>query len=510
MLPKLTTLTKSMKKRILFLYLSFVLIMYAQASDFNYLLKDSLWGLADSNMNIILSIDYQEVVVLSPTCILVKKYNKWALANHTGKMISPYVYTIYKEDFIHTSAWNIEYATDANIQQSKSFCPYIKTEQKAEATSANERIVINTENEENWEETDDWEAIDDSESMTEIDNLGDNESVVLIEIHGKLELVHTQKSPNKAVDYLLHELKTCGYIVMRKQEKKGLVNMYGKEIYPFIYDEISLLDNDKKYFIVSKNGKYGVTDTLSQFILKPEYAGIWTWNRRLLVTAKKQQTNPYNATRYFKAGSETAIPNLNYQYELFSFSGKKTIPPTQFFDMVALPKILPTMVSKRRYALVQYENKFGMINEEGKLKIPVLYNAILCLEKNNYPLKVCRNGKWGFLDAEGDVKIPLKYDKIGVFADYDEKRLAIVLAEGKYGLINDEGEVVVPIIYDNIDEFKFYDKTWTSIAEKNGKFGLIDYEGNTILPFIYPALKREANGKLVVFEEDNTQNGGGK
>ncbi len=78
--------------------------------------------------------------------------------------------------------------------------------------------------------------------------------------------------------------------------------------------------------------------------------------------------------------------------------------------------------------------------------------------------------------------------------------------EGKYGLINDEGEVVVPIIYDSIEDFKFYDKLWTSIAEKNGKFGLIDYEGNTILPFIYPALKREASGKLVVFEEDNNQN----
>lgn len=498
-----------MKKKILFfLFLGFTLIMFAQANNFNYLAKDSLWGLADSNMQIILPIEYQEVVVISPQFIAIKKRNKWAFANDKGKMLSPYIYNIYKEDFVHTNAWNIEYTTDANIQHSKAFCPYLKAEAKIEQTAANERSVAsaNAQNEENWEEVEDWESLEDSEFMTEIDEFEESESMVLVEINGKLELVRSQKTPNKAVDYILHEIKTCGHIVIRKQDKKGLMNVDGKEVYPFIYDEISLLDKDRKYFMVAKNGRYGVADTASQFILRPEYAGIWIWNRRLLLTAKKQQINPYNVSRYFKKGSESAVPHLEYQYELFSFAGKKTTPPTQFFDMVSLPKILPTMVSKRRYALVQFENKFGMINEEGKLKIPVLYNAILCLEKNNYPLKVCRNGKWGFLDAEGDVKIALKYDKIGSFADYEEKRLAIVLMEGKYGLINDEGEVVIPIVYDSIDNFKFYDKTWTSIAEKNGKFGLIDYEGNTILPFIYPALKREASGKLVVFEEDNPQN----
>ena len=488
-----------------------MLRLYGQSHSFTYLVKDTLWGLADSNMKAIIPIEYEDIVVISPQCIALKKENKWTFFNEKAKMLRPYIYTLRAEEGVQASKpWDIEYATDMSLKNSKSYRPYVKAGKKAErgSSSPNERSSTENPSQEEWgaaeevidekeyeaEESEEWES--DNAYIQELSE--SDESLTLVEIKGKIELLTTRKTPKKEYDFLFQQLSHHGYFVVRQEGKIGLLTAKGKFVLACEYDEISLLDKEKKYLKVGTNGKYGVVDSLFNLVLPIEYADIWMWNHKLFVGAKKKLNGfDYNFKRYVKTDNLDIRMRLDYQYELFSLMGKKTTAPTQTFDMLALPKLLPTMVSKRSYALVQFENKFGMVNEDGKLKIPVIYNAIICETKNDYPLKVCRNGKWGFLDADGDLKIPLKYDEIAPFANYDDKRLAKVASDGKYGYINDEGEIIVPLQYDSLDRFSLYEKKWTAIAGKNGKFGLIDAEGNVLMPFNYRTLKWERGGKLV-------------
>jgi hypothetical protein len=60
-----------------------------------------------------------------------------------------------------------------------------------------------------------------------------------------------------------------------------------------------------------------------------------------------------------------------------------------------------------------------------------------------------RGRKWGFVDEEGKLVIPLKYDDV----DYFQEGLARVKLNEKYGHINAKGKAVIPIEYDNAGSF---------------------------------------------------------
>ena len=145
---------------------------------------------------------------------------------------------------------------------------------------------------------------------------------------------------------------------------------------------------------------------------------------------------------------------------------------------------------------VRKNHKFGLVDHNGKVLIPVEYEDI----ESDMPLyedtenKVSylgsrklwakKDGKYGYLDEYGAVAIPFIYDGAKVFyqGKWLSPTLCLVKKSGKWGYINTEGTVIIPFAYDELDDFGTDDYC---AAKKNGKWGYIDKNNKVIIPFIY-------------------------
>lgn len=134
---------------------------------------------------------------------------------------------------------------------------------------------------------------------------------------------------------------------------------------------------------------------------------------------------------------------------------------------------------------VRKNHKFGLVDHNGKVLIPVEYEDIESgVSLNLYWLWAKKDGKYGYLDEYGAVAIPFIYDGAKVFyqGKWLSPTLCLVKKSGKWGYINTEGTVIIPFAYDELDDFGTDDYC---AAKKNGKWGYIDKNNKVIIPFIY-------------------------
>ena len=128
---------------------------------------------------------------------------------------------------------------------------------------------------------------------------------------------------------------------------------------------------------------------------------------------------------------------------------------------------------------VRKNHKFGLVDHNGKVLIPVEYEDIESgVSLNLYWLWAKKDGKYGYLDENGAVVIPFIYDGAKTFSGL----MAAVKKGDKWGYIDTEGTVIIPFAYDELDDF-FTDDYCA--AKKNGKWGYIDKNNKVIIPFIY-------------------------
>ena len=81
------------------------------------------------------------------------------------------------------------------------------------------------------------------------------------------------------------------------------------------------------------------------------------------------------------------------------------------------------------FAVVRWDNQWGVIDKTGKVVIPLLYDWTGSFTEGCAP--VARDDKWGFIDTTGKVVVPLQYDEAYSFTD----GLAAVRSEGNWGYI---------------------------------------------------------------------------
>lgn len=150
------------------------------------------------------------------------------------------------------------------------------------------------------------------------------------------------------------------------------------------------------------------------------------------------------------------------------------------------------------YYLVNNNNKYGVINQNGNIVIYLEYDKIGIDESNFNPnginnayilfekcIPVRQNNKWGILDINGNVILPIEYDNIGCIGGgqsnsnsnnvlvIPQYEAIVVGKEDKYGIINTNGEEYVPRMLDTVysitssGEDKYYMSfTW---PEENGQ-----------------------------------------
>ena len=151
------------------------------------------------------------------------------------------------------------------------------------------------------------------------------------------------------------------------------------------------------------------------------------------------------------------------------------------------------------YYLVNNNNKYGVINQNGNIVIYLEYDKIGIDEEkfntnsidNPYILfdnciPVMRNDKWGIFDITGKQVLNVEYDEVGCLNGTQANQInnnvviipkyegIVVGKEDKYGIVSSSGEQYVPIILDSVysittsGEDKYY-MTFTIQVEQDGR-----------------------------------------
>lgn len=162
------------------------------------------------------------------------------------------------------------------------------------------------------------------------------------------------------------------------------------------------------------------------------------------------------------------------------------------------------------------EYKYGVVDEEGVVYIPVNYDEIsLFQEGNNYRdnvYKCQRNGKLGLVNAQDITLLQCEYSSIKHSGEY-----VYLVKNGKNGYAElkgtDEVKSLIPCIYDKLES---YSKNAPMRATYNGKEGMIDGNNKIIIPFEYSNIGKfynvgaynmawvEQDGKYGIYNIDGT------
>ena len=264
----------------------------------------------------------------------------------------------------------------------------------------------------------------------------------------------------------------CG---VQKNGKWGFINASNELIVPFIYDKVRKFKDGLA--AVQKHGRWGYIDKSGNEVIPKVYA---------------------DAKGFYEG---LAAVKSGYKWGYIDKTGKKVIP-TIFSDAYAFSEGLasakkegqPIIINKKgetfvppqyssigvmyKFGIISARNqdkKYGAIDKEGTVCIPLIYNDIG--DKNEGFVSVKQESGRGFVNFKGQVVVPLIYKSTQRFTE----GLAAVKKDKKWGFVNTVGEVVIPIIYDSVRPFT----DGLSAVEKDGKWGFIDKTGTPVIPFVY-------------------------
>ncbi len=123
---------------------------------------------------------------------------------------------------------------------------------------------------------------------------------------------------------------------------------------------------------------------------------------------------------------------------------------------------------------VKKNGKCGLLNMDGKVIVPAMYDRINIDQYNSDFIIVSLAGKQTWYSFNGRQIMPLKYDLVKSFRN----GLGEVMVDNKWGLVNNKGVEIVPCKYDEV-----FSGPMIRVGE-NKLYGLINRDGKVIMPTV--------------------------
>lgn len=261
------------------------------------------------------------------------------------------------------------------------------------------------------------------------------------------------------------------------------------------------------YYTAYSNGKWGVIDNNGKTVINMEYDEmVVVPNSRkgafICTYDVNDETGEYK-TKVINEKGEEKFTEYNEIQAIDNYDSKQNI----WFEDDVLK--------------VKKDEKYGLINFEGKEILPCEYDKIYSLKGVTENLIVEKDGKVGLVNSKGQVIINAEYSKIEILLEGYKKEYLVINTEGKQGIINTSGAVALEIKYEEvkyINSSEVYaaklDGTWqlvntkgevlqTSdgtkeyiyakgenvIVKQNEKYGIEKLNGENVLPYDYEELK---------------------
>lgn len=356
----------------------------------------------------------------------------------------------------------------------------------------------------------------------------------------------------------IHQVAKNRYVIKSIKEKVALIDAKGFRLIRFDLDSISNFSGNTATVFV--NGKQGKIDKDGRFIMKPIYKNIVEENygyRGLHYPEWKLVDGRNNLVNKFEY--DEMIPAANNIFKVRLGSKMSIIDEKDNFLM---PIVNGVGDFKDKIAVFNKQNKYGVINQQGKMIVLPEYDSVFITDafilalkriindkwsvfnhegdsltertyqevKKNTPgfMGVKRNDSWGFIDESGKEIIPNQYDSVENF----QGQVAKASFLGSEGIINSNGEWLANPWYEFVQPVSqniFYYRSGgksgligpgnkdiyttenaffpinSGFIEKNpeNKLGLLNHKGKVILKTEYDEISHLQGDSIYIFKKDN-------
>lgn len=315
------------------------------------------------------------------------------------------------------------------------------------------------------------------------------------------------------------------YIGVKKGKFWGAVNVKGRVVIPFKYEEIKPFGRNAQ---ARKGQQWYVYDERG-IPIKWQYDEPMVWISTPIPNPHGLEAVSRNGQWGFINDNAQVVIPLEYDFTS-GFKNKAHAIVCKgehcgFIDRTGALKLpivyqLPDPADMRGSIKIGRTNQWGYLSEDLKFLIPPIYDAVGIYDNQTNYLIAQKKGKWGLLQKHTQtIVLPFEYEylqeptpktktltfiKAGQIGEINtkgrvtkkrsllaySKNKASVFKNGlkniqvnrKYGVINSKGEVVIPVKY---NAPLLFDGEGLATIRQNYKYGLINEKGKIVIPPIY-------------------------
>lgn len=168
------------------------------------------------------------------------------------------------------------------------------------------------------------------------------------------------------------------------------------------------------------------------------------------------------------------------------------------------------------YAVVSKKGKFGVVNENNELTVPLFYRDLGAIREGTVSFFDQYIGLYGLLDVtNGKLLIEPKYTEMMAFS---EGLAAVLTEEGKWGFLNRDLEMVIEPQFFNVNFFKpdpyrnAFNEGLANVETEPGKWNYIDKTGQIVIAEDFLYTRAFKDGEAEVYKDNKWYfiNKGGK
>lgn len=277
---------------------------------------------------------------------------------------------------------------------------------------------------------------------------------------------------NNNKKYVIAEVKEYNYFVLKQNNAYGVIDKKGNTIIEAKYNEIKIPNPEKAIFLCHKDDNIKVLNEKNEEILT--------------------QYEKVEAVRLKNISGDLMYEKgiLKYQenekYGIINFEGKK-ITKAIYDEIENLPY-------KEGELIVKQGDKYGVINIKGRKIVEIQYDQISVdgyySEGNKYKYagyivsnKTEEGYRYGYINYKGEIIEDVQYNELSRNTDIDDKdNVYIICAKnGQYGVTKNSKKIL-----ENEYQTISFDKTNNLfVIEKSKKYGISDLNGKIIVPVEY-------------------------
>lgn len=236
-----------------------------------------------------------------------------------------------------------------------------------------------------------------------------------------------------------------GSMVITQEGKYGLTDSLGNEIlraeyeevHPFSEDGLALLYRDGKYIYIDRDGQTRLVadeayDILGMMSSGRTVAGID--GKYGYLDDMLQPVTEFAWDNLTLISDSIGACQLNGKWALVNKNGKTK---TEFiYEDVIVDE--NGFCSGQKCIFVKEEGKYHLVNKKGENVGELTFDSAHCFSKEGYAA-VCEDGKWGFVNSKGELEITYCYEDAQSFSN----GFAAVCIDGKWGYIDEGGYLVI-------------------------------------------------------------------